>query len=205
MDDEYFWGWLAMVKKISFIVEGACEKSLVESKMFRAWAASNGIEVGNWAVDAKGGGNLLPKNISALISSCRTQNPDHIVVLTDLESDLNCAAVRARINHPDVSFIGVAVKALEAWYLADWTAIDAWLKSRNPSHTINPVANPEQTVGLPWDEIKSLANAAYGQGPGNKLLFTKNIIEKHGYDISRSAAHANCNSVNDFLQSLLVL
>jgi len=66
--------WKAIAKKI-----------VIESAGFKTWAVAQGIEICKPVLDAKGGGNLLPKNIEPLVDRLRTENPDHIVILTDCE------------------------------------------------------------------------------------------------------------------------
>lgn len=113
--------------KVGFIVEGGTEKVLVESSAFKQWLAENGIELINPVLDAEGGGNLLPKHIEPMITRLSDLNAEFIVILTDLEDEPNVAAVKSRIKNEYTDLIFVAVKAIEAWYLADTLAMRTWL------------------------------------------------------------------------------
>ncbi len=71
--------------RVSFIVEGDTEKIIIESAAFMAWAKASGIEICAPVINAKGGGNLLPQNMAQIVMQAKRANPDHIVILTDLE------------------------------------------------------------------------------------------------------------------------
>ncbi|PYD88672.1 hypothetical protein DNF23_32565 [Pseudomonas syringae pv. pisi] len=92
--------------KAGFILEGASERMVV---------------------DANGGGKLLPQNIDAFIARLDTAGAERIFVLTDLEGEAQVATVRERVAHQRIHFAFIAVKALEAWYVADSVAMNAWL------------------------------------------------------------------------------
>ncbi|MCP4702015.1 MAG: hypothetical protein GY862_34930 [Gammaproteobacteria bacterium] len=53
--------------KAGFVVEGDCEKLLLESSSFKSWARKNGIQVCSPVINARGGGNLCPQQISAFV------------------------------------------------------------------------------------------------------------------------------------------
>lgn len=82
--------------KAGFIVEGASERIVVESSMFRELLHSCGYELVVPVVDAEGGGNLLPQNIDAFIARLDTAGAERIFVLTDLEDEAQVETVRRR-------------------------------------------------------------------------------------------------------------
>ena len=155
-------------KKIGFIVEGGSEKIIIESPQFRAFLNKHGYELVTPVIDAEGGGNLLPQNIEEFISRLEQKQVDAIYVLTDLEDELHIETVRKRVRHTKVTFAFIAVKALEAWYLADTCAMNTWLGTQD---FYEP--QPEKTVNKPWDRLKEIAAENGKRGPGQKISFAK--------------------------------
>lgn len=187
--------------KVGFIVEGGSEKIIVESQQFRTLLTQYGFELVTPVIDAKGGGNLLPKNIDVFIQRFASKDVHRIFVLTDLEDEDSVQTVRERIAHESIDFSFIAVKALEAWYLADSTAINNWLEITD----FNEI-QPEQTQGKPWDRLKEIANERGKRGPGQKISFAKKITKHHGFSLLHAAQHPNCPSatelVNYFTQGI---
>jgi hypothetical protein len=183
--------------KVGFIVEGDTEKLIVESPAFVDWLVANGITLVSPVVNAKGGGNLLPRNIGPFVATLQRAQAEHIVILTDLENEANPAAVRARIGQQHNNLIFIAVKAIEAWFLADTQALRQWLKIDTVEEP-----TPEQTLGMPWERLKSIAHENQKRGPGSKLIFAKRMIKHYGFTISNAAQHANCPSVLEFTLGL---
>jgi hypothetical protein len=187
--------------KLGFIVEGDTEKIMIESAKFRDWANAQGLEICSPVINAKGGGNLLPQHMAPMMATLAKSQPDHVVVLTDLEHEPDIEAVRARITNAHTSLIFVAVKALEAWFLADTTAMRAWLKQPDFEE-----AWPEQTPAMPWDWLKEVARQTGARGPGsNKVMFAKRFCGAHGFQIANAAAHPACPSAKVFHDALLGL
>ncbi len=187
--------------RIGFVVEGDTEKIVIESAAFCAWAKSQGIEICSPVVNAEGGGNLLPQNIIPIISQIRRANPDRIVILTDLEDAPGIDAVRARIGTEHTDLIFIAVKAIEAWFLADSTALRTWLGLADAYEIL-----PEETVGMPWDRLKELANSKGKREPGlSKPGFAKKMCEHYGFTIAGAANHHACPSVKEFHDGMVKL
>lgn len=187
--------------KIGFIVEGDSEKVLIESQGFKAWARAQGVEVCTPVINAKGGGNLLPHHIQPMLAQFQTSAPDHIVILTDLEDAPSVADVRVRITEQHTNLIFVAVKALEAWFLADTAAMRRWLGEENFVEEF-----PEATPGMPWDRLKAVAKERGKRGPGlNKVIFAKRMCGALQFGVGEAASHANCQSVKEFCDALIEL
>ncbi|MEN9373470.1 MAG: hypothetical protein RIR79_1022 [Pseudomonadota bacterium] len=187
--------------KIGFIVEGFTEKIILESENFKSFAKKNGIEICNPIQNAQGGGNLLPNNIIPYVKNLKKNNAKHIVILTDLENETNVAVVKNRIGSAHTNLIFVAVKAIEAWFLADTQALRSWLKKDNVFE-----AHPERTPDMPWEFLKSLAQQHQSRGPGSsKTAFAKQMCQRHSFDLSRAAQHPACPSVKEFHDELLKL
>lgn len=188
--------------KVGFIVEGDSEKVLIESAGFRKWAGGQGLDICSPVINAKGGGNLLPHHIKPMLAQIERSQPDHIVILTDLEDAANVETVKARITTEHTNLIFIAIKALEAWFLADTDAMRRWL---NASEFFEPA--PEQTLGMPWDRLKEVAKAHGSRGPGsNKVIFAKKMCGVAlQYELERAAAHPACPSAKVFRDGLVAL
>lgn len=189
-----------MVVRVGFIVEGKTEAMVINSDAFKLWLTRQGLELCRPALDAKGGGNLLPQNLGDLVNVMLAHNPQHIVILTDLEDAVSVDAVRQRIGTVHTNLVFVAVKAIEAWFLADTMALNSWLKSQEVVET-----TPEQTPDMPWEQLKAIAAGRQARGPGTKASFAKQYIKHHGFDVARAATHPNCPSVVEFCNGLTAL
>lgn len=187
--------------RVGFIVEGDTEKIVIDSAPFKTWAAGHGLEVCHPVIDAKGGGNLLPNNIEPMIQTLRAVQLDHIIILTDQEDAPNPETVRQRIGTTHTNLIFIAVKAIEAWFLADSTALGKWLESKSVHE-----AKPEQTPGMPWLRLKEIAEAANKRGPGSsKPQFALRMVKHYGFSIANAAKHPACPSVKHFHDELVRL
>ena len=181
--------------KAGFIVEGASERIVVESPMFRELLRACGYELVTPVVDAKGGGNLLPQNIDAFIARLDTAGAERIFVLTDLEHEAQVATVRERVAHQRIHFAFIAVKALEAWYLADSVTMNAWLGT-DDFHEPNPEATPDK----PWERLKQVAAERGKRGPGSKVAFATKVTKYWGFTIENASAHPACSSAQELIE-----
>lgn len=179
--------------RVGFIVEGDCEKIVVESSVFRQFLQENGCQLVTPVVDAKGGGNLLPQNIDVFISVLESNGVDKIYVLTDLEDEPSVAVVKSRIQHAKVETVFVAVKALEAWFLADSPAMSKWLGIDLSE------AYPEVTINKPWDRLKEVSKELGKPGPGSKPAFAKKMTKYFGFSVGQAATHPNCPSARELI------
>ena len=179
--------------KVGFIVEGDSEKIVIESSRFKDFLKSCNCQLITPVINAGGGGNLLPKNSDVYLARLRQLSVDKILVVTDLEMEPSVAVVRERIHNPDIDIIFVAVKALEAWYLADTTAMQNWLGDKNFCEP-----HPEQTVAMPWDRLAEIARQLDKRGPGkSKTAFAKRMVKHHGFSIESAASHPDCPSARE--------
>lgn len=177
--------------KLGFIVEGETEKIICESENFKSWLLSLNIELILPVIDAKGGGNLLPHNIETLINILKGKSVDHIVVLTDIESEPDIITVKNRISSSELHDVFVTLKAIESWFLAATPALRSWLK--DTEYYIN---DPEDLSILPWDRLKDITKQLGKEGPGpSKPMFAKKMIDRFGFNILDVLEHEKCNSV----------
>ena len=181
--------------RAGFIVEGASEKIVVESKAFKAFLAQWGYELVTPVIDAKGGGNLLPQNIEDFIARLANSKVDKVFILTDLEDEPSVDEVKQRVAHTKVDATFVAVKALEAWFLADSNAMKQWLKCDEFNEP-----EPEQTINKPWERLKEVAEENGERGPGSsKVAFAKRMVEHWGFDVQNAANHPACPSASELV------
>lgn len=181
---------------IGFIVEGGSEKIIIESQAFNNFLLDNNYTLIKPVIDAQGGGNLLPDNIEVMIQTLKQQNAEKIFVLTDLEEEASPQTVKDRLTNDEVDEIFVAVKALEAWFLADTEAMRLWLKSDD---FIEPT--PEDTTQMPWLRLKEIAKNNGTNGPGSKIAFAKKMV-RFEFSITNAAAHDNCPSAAELVTAL---
>ncbi len=181
--------------KVGFIVEGDSERTVIESAAFEQFLKDHDFELVRPVIDAKGGGNLLPQNIGAFIDRLRQEEAEHIVVLTDLENEASTEVVKKRIENEHITVIFVAVKALEAWFLADTQAMRTWL-----GDDAFDEPHPENTIHMPWDRLKQIAAQLGKRGPANKVRFAQKMVTHYGFSISNAAQHHNCPSAKALVE-----
>ena len=177
--------------KVGFIVEGSCEKIVIESAVFKDFLQRNDFELIEPVVDANGAGNLLPHNIEPFIGVLEANGAERLYILTDSDG-LPVESVKERINHAKITAYFIAVKAIEAWFLADTQAMKKFLEIENFAEE----QFPEETLELPWDRISKIVKetgSVKGRGK-NKVAFAKRMITHWGFSIENAAQHPNCPS-----------
>ena len=189
---------------VGFVVEGASEKRLVESELFRKWLREDcNLEVVDPVVDAAGNGNMCSRNIETFVKNLRTSaNPNKVVVLADLDPDTCAPCVQKRkeiIGCQGIDLVVIAKKAMESWFLADTKAMRQWLGDDAFCET-----HPETLAEMPWDRLKDL-RTKQGRGPGSKLSFARKFIRDHRFDVRRAAGHPHCPSARYFVERLCAL
>lgn len=181
--------------KIGFIVEGNTESIIVNSPLFVAFLQHHGFELVTPVVDAKGGGNLLPKYVESFVAELKKAGAEKICILTDLEDEASSEVVRARIAHREVDISFIAIKAIEAWILADSEAMKIWL---NVDAFYED--QPEMTATKPWDRLKQIAQQLNKPGTGpSKTIFANKMVTRYGFDVSKAAVHPNCASARELV------
>ena len=177
--------------KVGFIVEGSCEKIIIESEAFKTFLHRNGFELVEPVVDAKGAGNLLPHNIEPFIGVLEANGAERLYILTDSDG-LPVEDVKERINHAKITAYFIAVKAIEAWFLADTQAMRKFLDIRD----FTGEDFPEETPELPWERIKEIVEetGSVKRRGKYKVAFTKKMITDWEFSIENAATHPNCPS-----------
>jgi hypothetical protein len=181
--------------KVGFICEGATEKIIVESEMFQKILTSFQLQLIK-VINAEGKDNLLPKFLPEFRQSLTDDGCQKIIILTDLESDPCITETKNRIGDFADQFIIVAVKAIEAWYLADSVLLSSLFK-KNYSYP-----NPETREELPFEILKREFITHTERGCGSdKPLLAKRML-RNGFDLQNASQHINCMSAKYFLDKL---
>jgi hypothetical protein len=180
--------------KVGFIGEGKTEQLILQSPAFQGWLQQNNIDCVGRIIDAKGSGNLLPNKIDAYLEELFDYEAEKIVILTDLDNDASIAVTQQRIGQSDTQIVLVAVKKIEAWFLAD-----SLLLSRLVDSLIH-IEQPE-TFDDPFKEIRRIFETKTGQGVGTKPILARRML-KYGFTIQQAAEHPNCPSARYFLTTL---
>lgn len=183
--------------RVEFIGEGKTEQIVLESAPFLEWLRQNGMERVGTVIDADGAGNLLPARIESLQIELLIYQPDVIVILTDLDSDESVRTTKQRIGETSNQIVIVAVKKIEAWFLADGQTL---------AHLTNDsvhIDHPE-LVDDPFSEIQQLFLNKTGRGVGTKPMLARRML-KYGFTVERAAQHPNCPSARYFLTKLQTL
>ena len=195
--------------RVGFLVEGECERVLVEHHV-KPWAKENNIKIiAN--IEVGGSGNFKSYNFDGFLKLCYQHGPDYIIVLTDLDNE--CVAnIKNRIDRPEIDLICVAKKSLESWYLADTEAMKCWMPTFQPMQYPELMPKNQQ----PWDVIAELSGQhpyrkgrddparVRGQmGKRKKTEFTTQMIREFNFSLVRAATHPNCASAKYFVDHLL--
>jgi hypothetical protein len=192
MANQYSWRWVAVVK-VGFIVEGETESLLLFSDNFKAILRELNLDsVG--VVNAGGNKNLLPHNIAIHQTNLIELGASIIVILTDLDDDQCITKTKERITEKENQIIIVAVKQIEAWFLAD-----SILLTELFGQTFQ-FENPE-IESTPFETLRKLMIKHRGRGLPKKVPMTLKMID-NGFSIQNAANHPNCQSAKYFLTKL---
>ena len=183
--------------RIAFICEDDAGKKIIDSQNFLSLLNQNNLELIPPVFNAKGKGNLTELNIIGLLMTAIANGATHIFILTDLDMDSCITNTRKNlVNHQHCTII-VCKKAVEAWFLADNSALSGLLKRTSY------FPFPEDPI-KPFDEINNLhKNAFNGRGISKSTLPTK-MIDK-GFSVLNASKHQNCSSAQYFIRKLLLL
>lgn len=186
------------------MVEGASERVVVESRIFRQWLQQNGMSLVDPVVVAGGHGQMgrTTSGGIGLASLLRKQvsNLDRVVVLADLDPSRTVACISERkdlIDSQAADLVVVARKALESWFLADTDAMRSWTKDDSYYEEC-----PEATPEMPWDRLKEVGYARRGR---SKVSLARLLVNQHEFDIVRAAEHPQCPTARYFVKRVSAL
>jgi hypothetical protein len=185
--------------KVGFICEGFTERKLLESANFKSYLQSINLEQVDEVINAEGSGNLLPHNIKAYTERLKNKGADIIIILTDLDDDICITKTKNRIKAAENEIIVIAVKKIEAWFLACSSTMQQLLKDDTFQFEF-----PENEA-IPFETIRHLKLAKTGRGfnngTGGKLNLLNNLLS-FNLDIKEAAQHPNCPSAAYFVNKL---
>jgi len=150
-------------------------------------------------INAEGCDNLLPHNIQPYTAILENAGAHFVIIVTDLDDDSCITETKNRISARDQDVVIVAVKKIEAWFLACTPAMRKILGQ--PSFEC-PDPEDEQK---PFEAINNLLIKHSGRGIGKKTAGKKKLINRllgNGLDLSDAATHGNCPSAAYFLRKL---
>jgi Domain of unknown function (DUF4276) len=183
------------VVKIGFITEGESEKKVLESDKFQEFLQSLAIECVLPIIDANGNNNQLPHNREVTVQTLRDLGASSIFIVTDKDQEQCFTSIKDRIKPGIDEKVIVSVKQLEAWFLADSSAMKNYLQIE-----IYSCDHPE-SFDNPINEIKRIRLSTNGRGVSDKLILTKQMIQS-GFSIENAASHPNCPSAKYFIERL---
>ncbi len=180
--------------KLGFIVEGATEKIILQSDAFREYLQNLELDFIEEVRDAKGGGNLLPKHLKPLTNILLDEGATHIFILTDLEDEESVTKIKGRIQPEGIHILIVAIKMIEAWFLADTEAISKFFKE-------DTFFEYPENITHPFKEIKELRKSKLGRGVSSKKTLAR-ILLNCGFSIEKTAQHPHCSSAQYFIKKI---
>lgn len=142
---------------------------------------------------------MLPHNIQPYTAILESLGAKFIIIVTDLDDDSCITETKNRISARKQDIMIVAVKKIEAWFLACTPAMRKLLGQPSFEYP-----NPEEDLE-PFEKINNLLIKHSGRGIGKKTAGKKKLVNRlleHGFDLTDAAAHANCPSAVYFLRKL---
>lgn len=184
--------------RVGFICEGDSDSFLYQSETFYKFLEQLNIRCIS-VINAQGGGNLLPHNIVGYIKSLEKQGAEKIVIITDLDESPCITARKKEINARPEDVVIIAVKELEAWFLADSITMSKLLRLQHFT-----CESPEEELE-PFDTINNLLTHHTGKGIGKsgsaKSKLAKRMLN-FGFNFYRSAEHTSCPSAGYLVNKL---
>lgn len=191
---------------VGFIVEGDSEAILLKHNSFINFLASiNIVSTKELIINAEGKNNLYNPNrnfsgiegtVNNWIIALQSKGAQVIFFLLDFDQSDPCFTLfKTKVFHQAGNFIIIAKQAIEAWFLADTSALSAYLQKR-----IGHIEHPESYL-IPFEEIKSLRLSHCNRGVSDKKALSDAML-KSGFSLARAAAHPNCPSAAYFLNKL---
>ncbi len=191
--------------KIGIIVEGDCEKIVLDSQAFQAFLNRNNLELADEVINVCGKSKLKP-DAPEVRDSARIlfdQQAEWIIILRDIDDASSFAAVASEVFQTPGTKLCVAVKEFEAWFLADSVGLTNLFQLDHfdyptpeepiePGKVINDLFFQHTGRGIGWNKV------------GGKIKLTNKML-KYGFTIERAAQHPNCPSAQYFLTTLKTL
>ena len=184
--------------KVGFIVEGHCEQAVLNSLAFQDWLTVVGVLRVGAVGNAKGKNNLSNEVARSLAEILRSKGAEHIIILRDLDELLDLETAKQEVIQADDITLCVAVRELEAWFLADSGTLSTIFKTNFHFDHPEQEAKPLETLSRLSRRFRN------DRGIDDKRKFT-NLMIANGFSIQRAAEHPNCPSARYFLGKLQTL
>ena len=181
--------------KIGFIVEGKTERKIIESEGFVQILHEHKLVLLLPVINADGNGNLLPEKLKEDLDVLKSAGAQKIFILTDLDEDACITKTRQRIGGGDDTIIVIAVKQIEAWFLADSDTLRQLMDDTGFFFDF-----PEKEMS-PFEKLRALFLEKTKRGVGTKDILAARML-KYGFSLRNAAAHPNCPSARYFLNKL---
>ena len=181
--------------RVGFIVEGDTEAVLVDSSNFEGYLISQNVEKVSKAINAKGCRNLLPHKLENDVAILVEHGSQVIFILTDLDDDSCITVTKQRVNPTGEHVAIVSVREVEAWFLADTSAVRSFLRSET-FYCENP-----ESVRNPFEELNNYRSKLLGKKNRSKVSLARELIAS-GFSIETAALHPNCPSARYFLRKI---
>jgi hypothetical protein len=188
--------------KIGFIVEGPSDAKIIRSPGFLQLLQQHGLELVDVIVPEGKSHFFHPKadfeqiqtKVDSYIKRLKSKGANVTIFWVDQDDEPCYTAVKSKIPHQETSLILICKRTLEAWYIADSTAMSSLLGE------LYHFAEPE-TLPNPFETIRTLLKAKLDRGIGDKIILANKILS-HGFSITNAAAHPNCPSARYFIAKL---
>jgi hypothetical protein len=153
---------------IGFIAEGDTEKRILTSQNFQDLLQKLGLSFLETVENAGGVNNLNKEKIESLIKIQKDRGAEKVLILTD--SDGNCiTSAKQEIDPSGENIVIVAVQMIEAWFLADTTAISNFFKE-------NYFCEMPEAIAKPFDFIRSERMRILSSGIGDKRILGQKML-----------------------------
>ena len=183
--------------KVGFITEGHTEKIIIKSDAFQEFLTQNGLLFTHEVIVAEGNNNLTESKAASNVAILRDKGVEIIFILRDVDDALCVVDARNKVVQASDIQPCVAVKAMEAWFLADTKAMRSIIE-KSDFHEEFP-----ETIDNPFERINILSREFRNQkrGVSDKKILARNMLRCH-FSIENAANHPNCPSAKYFIEKL---
>lgn len=183
-------------------MEGPSDAKIIKSNAFSQLLQVNNLELVDIIVPEGKTHFFHPKavfeqiqpKVESYIRRLESKGAQVIIFWLDQDEEPCFTAVKSKIPHQRNNLILICKRALEAWYIADSTAMGSLLGE------VYHFAEPE-TLQNPFETVKTLLKEKLNRGVGDKIILANKMLS-HGFSITNAAAHPNCPSARYFIAKL---
>jgi hypothetical protein len=190
--------------KVGFICEGLTEVELVSSDSFNTYLNSLNLEVVN-VINAGSSSMLVATKRIAFVKSLENKGAQFILILTDLDTSTSLDDVYNKIEPLSNEVLIIAVKEIEAWFLANTATMRVLLNKSDFFHEYPELeSEPFEIINKLLVEYTQRGIGSNSKRTSGKVKLIKRLISL-GFSIQDSASHPNCPSAKYFVEKLSLL